>query len=104
MSISNCKFDFIHQLEDDRIHGIAVHEIGAVDEVAAFLGVMVAQDAVIGEVPTESVSEEDDETFGGGIVWGRGDVGWEAVKDSFLAYGEGRGDCAGETGWTGHFR
>ena len=57
--------------------GIAVEEVGEVDEVLAGGGVGVGEELVVGEVEAEDVGVDDDDAARGGA--GADGVGWQAV-------------------------
>lgn len=72
--------------------GVAVEEVGDVDEEAG-CGVLIGEEAGVVELVAEDVADEDD---GAGLLLiGRGrDVGVEAVDDFFVAFGSATVQCA----------
>ncbi len=74
------------------------HEIRTINQPTPLLRVLVAQNAIIDEIPAEGVGDDDDESFGGHAVPRRSDVGREAVDGGFGAGGLEAGDAAREAG------
>lgn len=84
-------------LEEGDGKAVALVDVWDVAVEAGF-GVVVGEEADVGEFPAEDVDEEDD-GFGRGGALGLGDIGVEAADGVFAAFGraavDGAADAAG---------
>lgn len=79
-----------------------IHEVGAVDDETALLGVSIRQHPVVDKAPPERIGDEDDDALGrDALIW-MSDVGWDAVNRCLCASWGGFGDASSEAIWTGH--
>jgi hypothetical protein len=73
------KREYLRQLLVD---GLTSHEIGDVDCIAPFLGILVCEESAIWEFPAKDVGDEYDYAFPGCPFWSS-HIGWETLIGNF---------------------
>lgn len=82
------KINLVEFVSEDMsvVEGFSAEEVGDVDGGVCFCCIVVCEETLVGEGPSEEVVDEEDGSVGVG-VWGGSDVAWKVGKCSNSAFG-----------------